>query len=721
MDNTNFKYKLSINMIVKNEESNLEKCLDSLIDLQKHISTEIIIIDTGSNDNTKLIAKKYTDKVYDFKWIDDFSAARNFAISKSTGEWIFVIDADEVLYDENALINLIKNDKLKLYDSVKIMHLDISDSIKNTYAYTSIVRMFRNNQVIKYINKFHETPNAYTNLLNHRLPILKHFGYDQATNNLLEKKSQRNLKAMLEIYNSNKDKTNSRDLSKIADAYGIIGDWKNTLVFLKLTMNKSLKENNVNRYLQSKQAEIGSYFNLKLYNQCIQACNEYFAFKDKLHIEKLTADISVAYFLMCTYINMKDYPKIINQGLEYLKLTNNYKSKPEEFFTLTGKEGNQTTDYHLHICKLNLAHAYYILGDYALASKYMIDNEHDYFYENMVEKVNPFIQLTLSIYEKTKNNILLSKILNYLFYQPNNTIETLELYMYDEGKEIIYDDIIKYAFENRKDILDKHISKKDSLSSHYMDFLYLVYMDNNKYEFSTIHDYLQEHINNFLKIMNIYPRLLQYTFKYNISPTFIFNEVDQNQTSKIINYCIKNNSNFKFDFYNYSESEDNLDEIYILENIMYSILENNINSSFAELIYNINALAYFSELLIKLEYRIDSIENIKFNEISENLQANYILCAAINELRNNNYEESVNLLKHLDDDNFNYIANIIRATFKNKLDNQLIRHELILNIINGIFIGIAPISLEILEEYSNIYEKDDNLIFMNKIFNIRGE
>lgn len=62
-------------MIVKNEEEVLRQCLDSV----NNLCEEIIIVDTGSTDKTKEIAREYTDKVIDFKWIDDFSAARNFA------------------------------------------------------------------------------------------------------------------------------------------------------------------------------------------------------------------------------------------------------------------------------------------------------------------------------------------------------------------------------------------------------------------------------------------------------------------------------------------------------------------------------------------------------------------------------------------------------------------------------------------------------------------
>jgi glycosyltransferase involved in cell wall biosynthesis len=63
---------VSVAMIVKNEEKILARCLDSL----SGIYDELIIVDTGSNDGTKDIAMKYTDKVYDFEWCDDFIAAR---------------------------------------------------------------------------------------------------------------------------------------------------------------------------------------------------------------------------------------------------------------------------------------------------------------------------------------------------------------------------------------------------------------------------------------------------------------------------------------------------------------------------------------------------------------------------------------------------------------------------------------------------------------------
>lgn len=88
---------ISLCMIVKNEEKVLARCLDSVADLMD----EIVIVDTGSTDRTKEIAARYTDMIYDFVWVDDFSAARNFAFSKAHMDYIYSADADEVLDEVN--------------------------------------------------------------------------------------------------------------------------------------------------------------------------------------------------------------------------------------------------------------------------------------------------------------------------------------------------------------------------------------------------------------------------------------------------------------------------------------------------------------------------------------------------------------------------------------------------------------------------------------------
>ncbi|MEE4351420.1 MAG: glycosyltransferase, partial [Desulfatiglans sp.] len=99
-------YSVSLCMIVKDEEQYLAQCLASL----KPVVDEIIVIDTGSKDQTKDIAKVFGAQVFDYEWNDDFSTARNSAIEKASGDWILVMDADEVIstQDHEQLRQLIK-------------------------------------------------------------------------------------------------------------------------------------------------------------------------------------------------------------------------------------------------------------------------------------------------------------------------------------------------------------------------------------------------------------------------------------------------------------------------------------------------------------------------------------------------------------------------------------------------------------------------------------
>lgn len=88
---------ISLCMIVRNEEDTLRRCVESA----RPVVDEIIIVDTGSTDNTRAIAAELTPNAFDFQWIDDFSAARNFAFSKATKEYILHLDADDVLLPED--------------------------------------------------------------------------------------------------------------------------------------------------------------------------------------------------------------------------------------------------------------------------------------------------------------------------------------------------------------------------------------------------------------------------------------------------------------------------------------------------------------------------------------------------------------------------------------------------------------------------------------------
>lgn len=146
---------ISLCMIVKNEEKVLARCLDSVRDFMD----EIIIVDTGSEDRTKEIAAKYTDKIYDFVWINDFSAARNFAFSKATCDYIYSADADEVIDEENR--EKFRQLKEVLMPEVEIVQMYYANQLScgTVYNFDKELRpkLFKRLRTFRWIEPVHET------------------------------------------------------------------------------------------------------------------------------------------------------------------------------------------------------------------------------------------------------------------------------------------------------------------------------------------------------------------------------------------------------------------------------------------------------------------------------------------------------------------------------------------------------------------------------------
>jgi len=147
--------RISVCMIVKNEEDVLRRCLDSL----RGIWDELVIVDTGSTDATKEIAAEYTDKIYDFVWTGSFSDARNFAFSKAQMEYIYSADADEVLDEENRARFLAL--KETLLPEIEIVQMKYGNQLAfgTVYNFDEEYRpkLFKRIRTFKWIEAIHET------------------------------------------------------------------------------------------------------------------------------------------------------------------------------------------------------------------------------------------------------------------------------------------------------------------------------------------------------------------------------------------------------------------------------------------------------------------------------------------------------------------------------------------------------------------------------------
>lgn len=186
---------LSVCMIVKNEEKVLKRCLESI----KDGVDEIIIVDTGSVDNTKKIASEYTNKVFDYQWSNSFSEARNFAQSKAVGQWILVMDADEFV-DFGNLIEMKEEltqnlDNLDAFD-VKIFNFTGQNGEMVVENYHS--RIYKNDSTIKYYRTIHEQLRKGDGELRHGISklVLYHSGYLSSVLN--EKQKSKRNKSLIE-------------------------------------------------------------------------------------------------------------------------------------------------------------------------------------------------------------------------------------------------------------------------------------------------------------------------------------------------------------------------------------------------------------------------------------------------------------------------------------------------------------------------------------------
>ncbi|QOR36420.1 glycosyltransferase [Clostridium sp. 'deep sea'] len=166
---------ISLCMIVKNEELNLPSNLQQAT---KYVD-EIVIIDTGSSDNTIAIAKKYGAIVKEISWKNDFAKARNEAIKHASKDWILVLDADEILYAKEGLKlkDFLKQEYVKKIDGFIVTVCNYIEPNNTVSAEKNkSLRLFRNNNIIKYEGKVHEQVKGYSKISEIPL-IIYHSGY----------------------------------------------------------------------------------------------------------------------------------------------------------------------------------------------------------------------------------------------------------------------------------------------------------------------------------------------------------------------------------------------------------------------------------------------------------------------------------------------------------------------------------------------------------------
>jgi Glycosyltransferases involved in cell wall biogenesis len=302
-------------MIVKNEEKNLERCLKSIYELVKIGIAEIIIVDTGSTDNTVEMAKKYTDKVYLHKWKNDFSEARNYSISKANGEYIFILDADEELESEglNKIINFYNREDYKKYGVLYFKEKNFMDYTLKSYGVFTRAFIFKNVNDFCYLGAIHEQPNIKGLRINLEIDIL-HYGYIK-DKEIQEQKYIRNITLLKEEIRKNPNNLYIRYQSAIS--YLAHEEIKEAKREIDVVLN-SIKDVKFDKlYLLYYDTAVRVYKENGLYEEALSLCNIGLSYQSDF--------IDILFYKVVLLFTMGKDNEVIKAIDEYIHIANEFK------------------------------------------------------------------------------------------------------------------------------------------------------------------------------------------------------------------------------------------------------------------------------------------------------------------------------------------------------------------------------------------------------------
>lgn len=336
--------KLSICMMVKNESKYLEQCLESLQPIRDAVAAELIIVDTGSEDNTVEIAKKFTDRVYFHKWNNHFSEIRNITINYATGEWILIIDGDEVLKDGSSMINFLQSSAVASdVGAVAITTKNFSDlSRQEAFSLQVSPRLFRNDGHFHYEGAIHNQP-----IFQGRMIVIGglayHYGYLTTDPDLMERKFKRTSKLLKQELA--KDPTRLYYWYQLSVSYAMHKDFPEAIRYIEKAYHifESHGKPKAEIYVLVHMAQM--YHSIRDYEQVRKVCLE--------ALEIGHDYVDVYYYLGEANALLQKYEESISAYEQYFKLIHSHSEKNEvDLSVIDYTVGNQELAY------FNLAQLY---------------------------------------------------------------------------------------------------------------------------------------------------------------------------------------------------------------------------------------------------------------------------------------------------------------------------------------------------------------------------
>ncbi len=312
------KVILSIGMIVKNEEKNLRKCLDSLKPIMNAVESELIIVDTGSTDNTVSIAKEYTDNIYTFVWCKDFAAARNVSLENARGEWFMFIDADEFFGDSDDLISFFTTGEYKSYNSATYIQRNYTVADMSSYSDFNAPRLTKKLPETIFISPIHERFNTFDYPLKTLSSYVHHFGYLNDGTNMIKEKSNRNIELLLPLLEKNPEDTML--YLQLAESYFSL-DFDTAIDYCKQGIKASEKTNDEVQYaLYCKIAT--AYSSKNRHKEVLEYVDAYFNVRNLKNY--IGTDIEMFALKGAANTSLNNYTEAIEAFKKYVELYKEY-------------------------------------------------------------------------------------------------------------------------------------------------------------------------------------------------------------------------------------------------------------------------------------------------------------------------------------------------------------------------------------------------------------
>ncbi|NLK21400.1 MAG: glycosyltransferase [Epulopiscium sp.] len=304
---------LSIVMMVKNEEKYLYKCLTNLKPILEGIPSELIILDTGSTDKTIEIAKSHTKKVYEHPWENDFAKMRNISISHAKGQWLFILDADEIVSNPETIIEFFRTKKYKEYRTCVLSIKNFLNENESDWNIIPMMRLFKNTPDFKYSGAVHEQP-LVAEPFHHLETVLEHYGYVSSDPVLMKRKFKRNVEILEQELEKNPD--NVYYLFQISQSYGMYKDHKTALYYAERAYELAKEKKVTMIYIYIHLLHV-ALFNNK--------------YKKVLEVAKKTIEISDEYIDAYFYLGKAQQALLKNKEAiktfeKYIEMAMDYKS-----------------------------------------------------------------------------------------------------------------------------------------------------------------------------------------------------------------------------------------------------------------------------------------------------------------------------------------------------------------------------------------------------------